>query len=203
MRWLRGVVLEVLASTYVPLLGRKVAALSNGRLSQKGTSLALRYLAEHGIVLVEDHPPSKLYTLNEQHLATSSIRALAGMRSRLIAQLKDRLRRWEYPPSGAWLFGSVARGDGGVASDIDLFVIRPDTADGGDQWDAQVDELTEAVRSWTGNPCSIVDLSEAEFARLDANGERLVDEVRRDGIHLIGECDLGVPRHQPTHEPAR
>ena len=55
-----------------------MAALSNGRLSQKGTSLALRYLAEHGIVLVEDHPPSKLYTLNEQHLATSSIRALAG-----------------------------------------------------------------------------------------------------------------------------
>ena len=163
MRWLRGVVLEVLASTYVPLSGRKVAALSNGRLSQKGTSLALRHLAEHGIVLVEDHPPSKLYTLNEQHLATSGIRALAGMRSQLIAQLKDRLCRWEYPPSGAWLFGSVARGDGGVASDIDLFVIRPDTADGGDQWDAQVDELTEAVRSWTGNPCSIVDLSEAEF----------------------------------------
>ena len=140
-----------------------MAALSNGRLSQKGTSLALRHLAEHGIVLVEDHPPSKLYTLNEQHLATSGIRALAGMRSQLIAQLKDRLCRWEYPPSGAWLFGSVARGDGGVASDIDLFVIRPDTADGGDQWDAQVDELTEAVRSWTGNPCSIVDLSEAEF----------------------------------------
>ncbi len=44
MRWLRGVVLEVLASTYVSLSGRKVAALSNGRLSQKGTSLALRHL---------------------------------------------------------------------------------------------------------------------------------------------------------------
>jgi hypothetical protein len=31
-------------------------------------------------------------------------------------------------------------------------------------------------------------ISEAEFADLVANGERLVDELRRDAIHLAGDA---------------
>ncbi|MFZ1438030.1 MAG: nucleotidyltransferase domain-containing protein [Candidatus Microthrix subdominans] len=185
-----GLVLAVLASTGIPLSGRRIAALTDGQLSPKGANLALRHLVAHGIVLAEDQPPSKLYSLNESHLAAESIVALAGMRRKLVSLLKERLQHWDDPPAGGWLFGSAARSTGGVASDIDLLLVRPDAVDD-DVWAFQLDELTEDVLGWTGNPCAIIEMSQAEFEAMKTSEARLVDELRADGIPLVGDIDLG------------
>ena len=184
-----GLVLAVLASTGVPLSGRRIAALTDGQLSPKGANLALRHLVAHGIVLAEDQPPSKLYSLNESHLAAESIVALAGMRRKLVSLLKERLQHWDDPPAGGWLFGSAARGTGGVASDIDLLLIRPDGAEDS-EWAFQLDELAEDVLGWTGNLCAIIEVSQVEFEAMKTEGARLVDEIRSDGIALVGDVDL-------------
>ena len=185
-----GLVLAVLASTGIPLSGRRIAALTDGQLSPKGANLALRHLVAHGIVLAADQPPSKLYSLNESHLAAESIVALAGMRRKLVSLLKERLQHWDDPPAGGWLFGSAARSTGGVASDIDLLLVRPDAVDD-DVWAFQLDELTEDVLGWTGNPCAIIEMSQAEFEAMKTSEARLVDELRADGIPLVGDIDLG------------
>ena len=185
-----GLVLAVLASTGIPLSGRRIAALTDGQLSPKGANLALRHLVAHGIVLAEDQPPSKLYSLNESHLAAESIVALAGMRRKLVSLLKERLQHCDDPPAGGWLFGSAARSTGGVASDIDLLLLRPDAVDD-DVWAFQRDELTEDVLGWTGNPCAIIEMSQAEFEAMKTSEARLVDELRADGIPLVGDIDLG------------
>jgi len=188
-----GSVLAVLARTDQSLSGRRVAELTGGRVSARGTSNALRALAEAGVVLVEDHPPAKLYRLNRRHLAADAIVALAEMRPRLLEALRERLGGWKVGATASWLFGSAARGDGSIDSDIDVLLVRADRVDPDDDvWNAQIDELADDVRAWTGNRCSVVEYSATDFRRLIAGPERLADELRADGIRLTGDMELRV-----------
>lgn len=60
------------------------------------------------------------------------------------------------PPRHASLFGSVARGDGSVESDVDLLVVCPPRISADDPtWRAQLDTLAVDVYEWTGNHASI------------------------------------------------
>lgn len=180
-----GNVLAILARSGRPLSGRGVAELTDGQLSPKGVNLALRALVAAGIVLVEDHPPAKLYQLNRRHLAANAVITLAELRPRLIDAMRAALASWDRPAVGAWLFGSAARGDGEVDSDLDVLIVRSNDLDAEDpQWTAQVDTFTDDVRAWSGNPCAVVEYSEDEFSKLMASGERLARDLRAEGVAL-------------------
>lgn len=182
-----GNVLAILARSGQPLSGRGVAELTDGQLSPKGVSLALRALVAAGIVLVEEHPPAKLYRLNRRHLAANAVIALAELRTRLIEAMRAALANWDRPAAGAWLFGSAARGDGDVDSDLDVVIVRSDDLDAEDPlWTAQVDSFTDDVRAWSGNPCAVVEYSDHEFTELMASGERLARDLRTEGVALTG-----------------
>ncbi|MGK2948643.1 MAG: nucleotidyltransferase domain-containing protein [Acidimicrobiales bacterium] len=164
-----------------------MADLTDGRLSQKGTNLALRALVRTGLVLAESHPPAILYRLNRHHLAARSIEELATLRARLIEAMQDHLAGWAIPAWGAWLFGSAARGDGSDDSDIDVLVVRPDLEDDAEAaWAAQLDQLATAVTAWTGNRCRVVEYGADELTSLLETDDRLVDGLRSDGIALTG-----------------
>lgn len=191
----QGDVLAVLARTDRPLTGRRVAELTDSRLSQKGTNLALRALVRAGLVLVEAQPPANLYRLNRQHLAAPSIEALVTLRDRLIAAMNEHIDSWEIHPEGAWLFGSAARGDGDEASDIDVLVLRPEPVDEG-IWDAQVERFTTAVTTWTGNRCGIVEYTAEEFTELMRRADdRLAVGLRSDAVALT---PTPLPRRTAT-----
>jgi hypothetical protein len=180
----QGEVLAVLARTDRPLTGRRVAELTDGRLSQKGANLALRALARTGLVLVEAHPPAKLYRLNRDHLAAPSIEALAALRDRLIATMIDHIGAWEIPADGAWLFGSAARGGGDEASDIDVLVLRPEPVDE-DAWDTQIERFATDVTTWTGNRCEVIEYTAEEFAaQMSRDDDRLTAGLRADAVAL-------------------
>lgn len=194
----RGEVLAVLARTDRPLTGRRVAELTDGRLSQKGTNLALRALARSGLVLVEAHPPAKLYRLNRSHLAAPSIEALSTLRDRLIAAMIEHIDFWEIRAEGAWLFGSAARGDGGEGSDIDVLLVRPETVEE-TVWDAQVERFATAVRTWTGNPCAVIEYTADEFAaQMSRDEDRLTIDLRADAVALT---PTPLPRRRATQTP--
>jgi predicted nucleotidyltransferase len=85
----------------------------------------------------------------------------------------------------AWLFGSVARGDAGSSSDVDLLVVvddleSPELRNG-------LALLADDVLDWTGNALQVVEHTPASWRRLVRSGKGLVDEVRRDGIALAGD----------------
>ncbi len=190
-----GEVLAILARTDRPLTGRRVAELTDGRLSQKGVNLALRALERSGLVLVEAQPPANLYRLNREHLAAPSIEALVSLRDRLIDAMTEHIAGWKVPTAGAWLFGSAARGDGNESSDIDVLVVRPGRVHEG-VWDHQVEQLASAVTAWTGNRCAVVEYTAKELADLLGRPEdRLAVGLRADAIALT---PAQLPRRSAT-----
>lgn len=178
--------LVVLAGTTKPLTGRQVAQRVL-RGSQKGVSVALDRLVEHGLVLRAEAGRAYLHRLNRDHLAAAAVESLAGMRNELLRRLRERIGQWAVAPSHASLFGSAAGADGDTDSDIDLLVVRPQPVDEEHAaWREQLEGLAEAVHAWTGNRAGIVELSHDEFAALPAQRPPILEDLRADGIDLAG-----------------
>lgn len=186
-----GAVLTVLARAGEPLSGRKVAELTNGQVGQVRTSEVLGLLADAGLVLREERPPAKSYRLNRDHVAAGAIAALADQWARLLGRIQDHLAQWDPAPVSACLFGSAARGEAGPNSDIDLLVVPPagvresETAEL--SWQAQVEDLTERIKLWSGNVCDVLELTEPELEDAAVRDDRLVRDLSSDAIPLQGQ----------------
>lgn len=90
------------------------------------------------------------------------------------------------------VFGSVARGEAGRDSDVDLAVIADQ------DWDGRAD-LVQAVHDRLGNDCDVLHLTAAEFTQSPDERETIVAEILRDGVVLIGD----LPRRQRRAGAAR
>jgi hypothetical protein len=178
--------LAVLAGTTKPLTGRQVARMVR-RGSDRGVRLALNRLAEQGLVDTLEAPPAVLYTLNREHIAAPVAIALVGLRGALLERLREALTAWEVPAVHASLFGSAARRDGDLSSDIDLFVVRPASTDSEDQaWRTQLDTLSHDIRRWTGNHAGISEAGAEQLAQLAADRPPIIRDLEEDAITLAG-----------------
>lgn len=180
---LDGPALEVLARTTRPLTGREVHRLA-GVGSESGIRLVLNRLAEQGLVDADQAGQATLYTANRDHLAWPAVERLTQLRQELLQRLGDLAASWPVKPMAVAVFGSAVRGDGDVASDIDVLVIRSDSEQ--EVWEAQIDGLRDSVAAWTGNPCQVYDLTESEYHQHAQSGEPLAKEWRRDAVIVFG-----------------
>lgn len=195
-----GVVLGVLGRTDAPLTGRRIAEMVSSSASQSGVNRALQQLTSVGLVHRTEAGSAYLYRLNQDHLAADAVQQLATLTRLLVQRIAEQVRLWEVPARAVWLFGSTARADGGPTSDIDVLVVRPGDVDEDDErWAPQVDSLGAAVHAWTGNPPEIVEHDDASLAALAARGDRLVDDLRRDALAVVGPPprELLPPRSTP------
>lgn len=187
---LDGPVLQTLARTTKPLTGREVHRLS-GIGSEAGIRKVLDRLETHGLVHVTRSGQALLYIANRDHITWPAVATLTNIRETLLERLRAELRSWPLKPVTAALFGSAARGDGTVGSDVDLLFVSPPgigaEADHEEQWQCQLDGLRENVTAWTGNRCQVYELNREEFDAHVRGGERIVAEWKRDAILLHGE----------------
>lgn len=179
-------VLRVLAGTDQSLGVREVARLAG--VSPNRASQVLSDLADHGLVVVKDRGAGRLCRLNREHLAAEPLLALVGLRTRLLDKLRSEVAAWPRRPVHVSLFGSAARGDGTTASDLDLLVVRANRAsdDLDDEWDQQLYDSGERILAATGNRAAWLVTTMTDLQRAVKFGEPIVDEWRRDGIHLAG-----------------
>jgi len=180
---LDGPVLSVLARTELPLTGRKVHQLAAGG-SESGTRKVLRRLARTGLVTATEVGASIQYALNREHLAAAAVLELTGLRQRLFQRIRSAIEQWSLKPTHASIFGSTARGDGDLDSDVDLLLVHKFT-DPPDAWVRQVGELGEQVYAWTGNHLQTYELSETELAAHLQAGEPIVKDWVRDGVTVL------------------
>lgn len=147
----------------------------------------LERLVEHGIVFRERAGRAWLYSLNRDHLAAPAIIELTELRALLVDRLRADLAAWDEPALAAVLFGSAARGDGDLDSDIDLLIVRPEGVDEEyATWRAQLDRLSDRVLAWTGNHAGIVEVGAEELGDLIDRAPPVLESIRAEGIDLAG-----------------
>ncbi|HTE52262.1 MAG TPA: nucleotidyltransferase domain-containing protein [Kofleriaceae bacterium] len=183
---LEGEVLVTLSRTTRPLTGSEVARLVR-RGTRPGIQRALHRLVGHGLVLSREAGRAFLYTLNREHLAFPAVELLAGIRGALLERLRERIAAWQTRAVHVSVFGSAARGDGGIDSDVDLLVVRPVKVDEEDPlWRSQVDDLLQSIERWTGNRAAVAEISEQRVARLKRDRPSVVGDLKKDAVVLAG-----------------
>lgn len=132
---------------------------------------------------------SILYSLNRDHLAAEPIIALARIRLTLLDRLSERLSTWSPAPVSAALFGSGARGEMKVDSDLDLLLVRPAVVDpDGGSWADQSRNLNADATTWTGNDLHILEFAEDSVV-LRGWTEPVLASVLTEGLTLYGPTD--------------
>jgi hypothetical protein len=156
----------------------------------------VHHLADHGLVLTEPAGQAIMCRFNNDHLAARGIRDLVTLRGRLIDLLREEINGWAIVSVHASLFGSAARGDGSIASDLDLLVVRPEglTEDEISIWERQLAATGQRARAATGNPANWLDLTLHDLALAVRAGEPIVTQWRQDAVALTGESLTSVLR---------
>jgi predicted nucleotidyltransferase len=172
----RGAVLSVLLRTGAPLTGRQVHALVSSEHSLWSVQEALKALTGLGIVDTQTIGRAGVHTINESHAAVAPLRMLADPIGMLRAAIEEVVGS---DVESVVVFGSIARGEASLGSDIDLAVIA------GPGWDRSSD-LEDAVRTRVGNGCDVLVFTPDRFQQLAAAGEPVVSDILRDGVALVG-----------------
>jgi predicted nucleotidyltransferase len=181
---LDGDVLGVLAGAKEEFSGRRIHRVL-GRGSEHGVRKAADRLVGQGILLRRQAGQAKLYKLNRDHVAAPYIEGLTSLRAQLVERLRKVVSAWGSPAHTVLLFGSVARGEAGPGSDLDLLVVRDaSTGEEAPEWREQLTDLERDATAWTGNDARIVEYGESDLA--DATVRPVVEEALLDGIELSG-----------------
>ena len=172
----RGAVLAALLRTGEQLTGRQVHSLVSDDHSLWSVQEALRTLTQLGLVETRTVGRAGVHTINEANAAIAPLRALADPIASLKAAVGEVI---DSEVKAVILFGSIARGEAALDSDIDLAVIASK------RWDKRV-ELHDTVGKRLGNACDVIVFTQAEFSRAATAGEPVVADILRDGVALVG-----------------
>ena len=148
----RGALLQALARLEQPITRRQLAAAAG--VAPGNASAVIKGLIQSGLVSETVAGRSSMVVLNRNHLVAGPVLALAGLRGELIRRLRERLSAWP-DLHGAWLFGSVARGDADSDSDIDLLIVVDDLQSA--DLHERLSRLHADVHSWTGNDVQLAE----------------------------------------------
>lgn len=189
----QGRILAVLAEVSGELNLRTIARLSG--VSPAQASRVLPTLVSLGLVERRDVPPSALFRLVEDHVAAQAVLSLARARQSILDQLGEAAARWIPDAVSVVVFGSVARGEAGPESDLDVLIVRPNSLNDSDEgWALGMERWRAYAGRLTGNPADVVEVAEAEIMGLLQSGRPLWSGIQQDGVSVAGRrlSALGV-----------
>lgn len=186
-------ILRALAGRSSPATAAQLSRLA-GVGTEAGVRRALERLATHGVCSAEDVGGRIVYALNREHLLYGAVAALLDADRELPKRLRSALAEWDPAPVSAVLFGSAARRDGDVDSDVDLLLIRPSlrTEARKREWVRQVHDLRAAVQRWTGNRLQVLDWTSLDVRQHERSGEQLVASLLDEGVTVAGSSLASV-----------
>jgi predicted nucleotidyltransferase len=181
----QGRILAVLVETSGELNLRALARLSGVSLAQ--ASRVLPALVSLGMVERREAPPSALFRLVRDHVAVRAVLSLARARDVMLDELGRSAGKLSPPPVSVIVFGSLARGDAGVESDVDVVLVRPgDVGEDDSDWRQAVEGWRQAARRVSGSAIDVVEASEADIGRLLRSRRPMWRDVVRDGVVVYG-----------------
>lgn len=181
----QGRILAVLVETSAELNLRTVARLSGVSLAQ--ASRVLPGLVSLGMVERRDVPPAALFRVVPEHVAVRAVAGLSRARDVVVGELGQLAAKLSPRPVSVIVFGSLARGDAGVESDLDVVVVRPaGVGEESEAWRRGIEGWRQKVGRLSGNAVEIVEVGEGEIGRLLRSRRPLWRDVMIDGVVVYG-----------------
>ncbi len=181
----QGRVLSVLTETTTDLNLRTIARLADVSVAQ--ASRVLPHLVGLGLVERRELPPSSLFRLVREHAAAGPLLSLARVRDAVVEEMGRTAGDLPVVPVSVIVFGSFARGEADVQSDIDTVLVRPaDVEESDDAWSASVEQWRDTVRRVSGNPVEVLEVRSNEIARRLHSRRQIWHDIRRDGLVVHG-----------------
>lgn len=158
------------------------------QISHPAAHRALRTLVGRAMVQAVKHGAAIAYRLNEDHwLVRTAIRPLFDAEAGFLEAVGEAVRKAAgVPVRSVLLFGSVARGEAEVGSDIDLLCLTASAAVVAEA-ERNLSEGATALRLEFGRRFSVLVLPAAEFARRYRRRDRLAREIVETGWVITGE----------------
>lgn len=181
----QGKVLAVFAETTAGLSVRTAARLSGVSLAQ--TSRILPELAKLGVLDRTEVPPSTVYRLVEENVASRAIRLLARSRDQVLSEFGELAKSMVVPPVSIIVFGSFARGEAGRESDIDVVMVNRSRVGIGSEWAEGLDEWRRLARRLTGNEVEVMEVDELDIGSRLRSRRPIWQDIRREGIVVFGK----------------
>lgn len=133
-------------------------------------------------------PPSSLFRLVPEHVATRALLQLADARAVVITEMGRAASRIRPVPVSMIAFGSFSRGDSEIDLDIDVVIVRPTGIDADDdRWNQTIERWRTTVSRVAGNTVEILDVDAESVAAKLSSGTQLWRDIHRDGQVVFGE----------------
>lgn len=175
----RARALDVLLSSSDALSGREVARRAD--LSPTTANLALGELEQAGLVTSRRDGRSYRWQVRSDNVLVRQIQQLARVQDEEAAQVVVDALGAE--PVSVTLFGSTARGESGVASDVDLLLVAADRVQDL-LFRRRAYQVSSALRSVLGCPVHVIVMDKDKLVR--QRDSEFVKGVLRDGRTLRG-----------------
>ena len=181
----QGRILAVLVETSAELNLRTLARVSGVSLAQ--ASRVLPGMVSLGMVERRDVPPAALFRVVPEHVAVRAVMELSRARDFVFGELGQLAAKLSPRPVSVIVFGSLARGEAGVESDIDVVVVRPAAVgEEFEAWRREIEGWRQKVGRLSGNAVEILEVGEREIGRLLRSRRPMWKDVMRDGVVVYG-----------------
>lgn len=139
-------------------------------------------MSEHGIANQELLGNTYFYLLNRNHILFPVIKGLVHVTDNLIEIVRKSLTGWQTAPKCVYLFGSAARKDMTVDSDLDLLFVLEDDETKKDLILDNIYELCESLRKVIGNKINPVIFHQSEIKNTP-----LFRDILKEGVCIYGD----------------
>jgi predicted nucleotidyltransferase/biotin operon repressor len=176
-------ILRILSKDAPIYTGRELARLVG--YSHTQTNKALAELEMNGLVIKRHLGNANVYSLNENNLVVSRILIPAfRIEERLIQELANRFfAAMRKDLVSIILFGSVAKGEDVVGSDIDLILVVRDETDM-ESLDERVSDISLEAAAAFGGPISPILLTETEYSKKKRSKNHFWKTVLEEGKEI-------------------
>jgi predicted nucleotidyltransferase len=181
----QGRILSVLVETTAPLNLRTLARLAG--VSPAQASRVMPGLVDLGVVERYEVPPSSQFLLARSNVAAQAVIELSRSPETASERIGLAAAAMAAPPESIIIFGSFARGEAGVDSDIDVVVVRPDSIDeDDDDWATALEAWRDEARAITGNSVEVIEVSLSDAGSKLRGRTEFWRNVRQDGVVVQG-----------------
>lgn len=178
-------VLRALYRSDVPLNSSQVAR--RAELSQPAVTTALGELADYGLVKMSSAGRANVHWLVRDNIYVEQLVKLAfEFESALPDMIEDDLRgMFESVAESVVLFGSHARGDEDIGSDVDVVVVVKDAEAKQHAERMLVEDAGEFSRRW-GRSLSVIVYDAQEAAALASRAPAFYGSLLEEGARILG-----------------